>query len=43
MGEEGCGSHNPTCFFIYDYLQCLKEKETPFDPWRMGKKGLQIC
>ena len=40
MGEGGCGSRNPTCFLL-TFITMLKEKEMPFDPWRMGQKGLQ--
>ena len=45
MGEEGCGSRNPTCFLLI-CLQCLKfgvlcDLENVFKAtWRMGmKKG----
>ena len=38
-----CGRYVAHLLFIYDYLQCLKEKEIPFDPEGMGQKGLQTC
>ena len=40
MDYGHCVTH---LLFIYDYLQCLKEKEIPFDPEGMGQKGLQTC
>ena len=44
MGEVGCGSLYPTCSLLTCYnAYKRKKRKVPFDPRRMGKKGLQNC
>ena len=43
MGEEGCGSRNPTCFNYY-FFTTLKflEKEPLFDPKKLVKMAYKL-